>query len=145
MKSPAAAPLPELALPQGAGPLPALRVLTTFATWCEPCVAELPELRHLRASFPDRDLRLLSVPVDPEDLGARLERWVRRHTPPYRMLEELPRGDVAAIQELLRAELGSEGLPASLVLAADGRVLLARFGAPTVSDLRRLLAVERDE
>lgn len=131
-------PVPEVALPGAADAR--LRLVTTFATWCEPCVAELPELRRLREVFDGSELELLGVPVDPDDRGAPIERWVRRHAPPYRMLAELPRERVEALEALLRERLGGDGIPASLLLDREGRVVHARFGAPTVSELRRLLA-----
>ncbi|MBK8496857.1 MAG: TlpA family protein disulfide reductase [Chitinophagaceae bacterium] len=39
-------------------------IIDFWATWCAPCIAELPELEKLYAKFKDRDLEIVSISID---------------------------------------------------------------------------------
>lgn len=51
-------------------------VVNFFATWCQPCVMEIPELKRLRALHDPSRLEMMSVSIDeqPEALGPFLQR-----------------------------------------------------------------------
>lgn len=124
-------------LPPGAGD-PELRVFTTFATWCEACRGDLPQLGHLRETFaPDR-LGLFGVPVDPEDDRAKLDAWLATYHPPYTMLLDLPPEQPVAVKRLLLERLRRDALPSTIVTNRKREVLKVMLGVPTVSDLRML-------
>ena len=127
----------RLSLPQSDEPSQLL-MFTSMATWCASCRAELPVLAHLRRSFDTSELRMLGVPVSDLDDAVELRDYVAAQTPAYELLHSLTNAEVAAVQELLRAEI-PDGLPATIVTDTEGRVLLTRLGAPTVSELRALL------
>ena len=110
-----------------------------MATWCAPCLDELPSLDLLRTSFTSAELEIFGVPYDPEETPETLSAWSERYEPPYRILSELrPKQRNAVIQSALDA-LRIEGLPAAVVTDSDGEVLLVRWGPPSVSELRVLL------
>ena len=116
-----------------------LILYTTVATWCAPCLDELPSLNLLRSSFTSAELEIFGVPYDPEETPEILAAWSERYEPPYRILSELnPRQRNAVIQGALDA-LRIDGLPAAVVTDSDGEVLLVRWGPPSVSELRVLL------
>ena len=116
-----------------------LILYTTVATWCAPCLDELPSLNLLRASFTSAELEIFGVPYDSEETPEILAAWSERYEPPYRILSELkPRERNAVIQGALDA-LRIDGLPAAVVTDSDGDVLLVRWGPPSVSELRVLL------
>ncbi|MGH0028863.1 MAG: ASPIC/UnbV domain-containing protein [Myxococcota bacterium] len=115
-----------------------LRVLTTLATWCEACREELPELRALRERFPPEELALYGVPVDEDESPEQVERWARRHRPPYRVLSQIDRARAEAVRAAAAAALRRDALPASVITDGEGRVLRTLAGAPSVSDLRAL-------
>ncbi|MDP6763656.1 MAG: ASPIC/UnbV domain-containing protein [Planctomycetota bacterium] len=130
---------PVLALP-GAAP-GKLTLYTTMATWCAPCVEELPTLAHLRAALGDERLAMRGIPHDRAQTAEELETWARAHQPPYELLTGLSAEEHAAVRGMLLETLRREGLPASIVTDAAGSVLLVRWGPPTVSEL--LLLHER--
>lgn len=140
------APGRRLALPvTGAEPAPALRLLTTMATWCTTCIGEMPQFRRLRAAFAPRDLGLLGVPVDPKDSRAELQAWTAAHRPTYRLLTGMAPAQVASVKSLVLDELKLEAVPASIVTDGKGNVLLVQWGPPSISKLRALLAAVRGE
>jgi len=112
---------PDFQLPALTGPpveLSALRghlVLVNFwATWCAPCVAEMPSLDRLHRRLRDEGLVVLAVAVD-EDADV-LRRWVEARRLTLAILHD-PRGrDVAA-------RYGVSGYPVSFLVDRDGRVL----------------------
>jgi len=129
----------SFALEDSAEP-PALRMFTTTATWCAACRSELPQLEHLRRTFAASELGMYGVPVDEEDTVEKLAEYVEELRPAYRMLTELARADVESVRKLsTRGTYIDDGLPATVVTDAGGRVLWTQLGAPSVSRLRALL------
>lgn len=39
-------------------------VLNIWATWCQPCVVEMPTIEQLRRQVPDSDLKIVAVSID---------------------------------------------------------------------------------
>ena len=81
------------------------------------------------------------MPIDPEDDKARLEKYLAKWKPAYRMLIDLPIGDRAEVTSFLATQTGAENppLPSSVVTDAAGNALLVTKGIPSVSDLRRTI------
>lgn len=129
----------SLTLP-GDDPGSELYLYTTFATWCAPCLAELPELRQLDAALPGGTLTMYGVPYDRDEETALIEAWVEANEPPYRMLLELPEGEAADVAQAAIDILGIDAVPLAIVTDATGRILLVRFGPPTLSEIRELLS-----
>jgi thiol-disulfide isomerase/thioredoxin len=59
-------------------------VLNLWATWCVPCIKEIPDLMTLESELDSRGMRLVAVSMDdPADLGA-VEAFRARHFPEFR-------------------------------------------------------------
>ena len=134
--APGAEGLPPLTLPcLGPGPDVALDRLTgrptvvnLWATWCGPCREEMPLLQEAYARN-GKEVRFLGVDTQDDPEAAR---W---------FLDDLDVGYphvVDADGELLR-ELGVRGLPVTLALDADGRVVDRVVGQLSESELQRLI------
>ncbi len=122
-----------------------LVLYTTFATWCHACKVELPQLQYLRSAFAPSELAMFGVPYDEKEAPDKLNAWASVYQPPYELLTDLPAAQVVLVQQYVRQSLQLDGIPASIVTGSDGRVLLKKWGAPTVSELRELLALGVDE
>lgn len=140
--APAPAPRVPLADERSAAPGARLVMYTTMATWCPNCRAELPLLDHLRSAFTPDELALYGVPADPEDTPEMLAAWAERHEPAYELLTDIAPGRRAELLALILADLRIEALPSTVVTDRHGRVKRIQLGAPSVSELRRLLADE---
>jgi peroxiredoxin len=116
-----------------------LTLVATMATWCVACVGEMPEFRALREAFDYRDLTIVAVPVDPEDTAEMLEAWTARYQPPYKIAAGIDPEEIARVKAVTRAELRAEAVPATFLIDSRGRGLMARWGVPTVSDVRGFL------
>lgn len=136
---------PPLGLADWKPPLPApearLRVIVTMATWCAVCRGELPHLADLREALPIREVALLGFPIDPEDTSERLANYVREAGPAYALLEATTAADQQWMKQLLVEHLGEAVLPATVIVDARGSVVRIRKGVPTLSEVRRLLAL----
>lgn len=63
-------------------PSDTLYVINFWATWCRPCVAELPYFDEITTNFPDQPVKVLLVSLDfVEDYKKRLLPFMKRKKP----------------------------------------------------------------
>jgi cytochrome c biogenesis protein CcmG/thiol:disulfide interchange protein DsbE len=126
-----APPLPSAVLLAPAASLASLRgepaLVNFWASWCEPCRQEAPELARLQSSL--HGAHLVGVDyTDREDSG---RQFARRYGWTFPILDD-PDGIYGA-----RYKLG--GLPTTVVLDAKGRIVETLRGPQTAADLQRAL------
>lgn len=126
------------------GPNAKLVLYTTFATWCAPCKAELPQLSHLRAVFSPEELAMFGLPYDEKEGAAKLTAWGQANKPPYEMIANLTPDGIASAKSVVKTKLGMDAVPAIIVTDGEGRIVRTRFGPPSVSELRELLRSQKD-
>jgi thiol-disulfide isomerase/thioredoxin len=109
---------PDFQLPDAAGHLVSLRgqlghpvLLNFWATWCPPCVDEVPSLEDLARKIEGSDLRFLAVSVD-DDWGA-----IRRF-----FIKGTPIGVLLDVSHGVPKTFGTEKYPESFLIDAAGRV-----------------------
>jgi thiol-disulfide isomerase/thioredoxin len=90
-------------------------VIDFWATWCAPCLAEMPRLKRIRESYSRSELEILGVALEP---GARrtLVSWLNRNRVDWPQIHE--RG----YDSTLATAFGVRALPATIVVDADGRI-----------------------
>ncbi|MCS6944524.1 MAG: TlpA disulfide reductase family protein [Sutterellaceae bacterium] len=107
-------------------------VINFWATWCAPCVEEMPDLQRVRDEYHARGVEIIGLGIDTayrirafrDDLGLTLPLLVAG----------------AQGSELARALGNSAGaLPYTVLIAADGRVVQRRLGRIKPEELRRWL------
>ena len=74
-----------------------LRVYTTMATWCAPCVEELPHLQRLRSVFDPGDVVREVISVDLADGPEALAAYVDYHGPAYDLLTALSPEEIDSV------------------------------------------------
>ncbi len=97
-------------------------VLVNFwATWCRPCLKELPDLLAIERDYGPRGFELLAVSLDePEDTGTIVTPFVTKWFPSLRTLvRSTP--DMDAMVSVLDPAW-NEVLPTSYVVDRNGRV-----------------------
>jgi len=108
-------------------------LINLWASWCEPCLREMPELEALATTYGKRGLRLISINVDDVDGRAAALRIARDHDLAFEVWFD----DTQTGQEMLAAP----SLPVTLVVDAHGTIVYRRDGVISASDgdLRRVL------
>lgn len=111
-------------------------VLNFWATWCSPCVAELPALNALAKSFGDKDPRVVAVSVDRGGAPTVEKFLAGRNLGALAFYLDPP-------NKLIR-EVGTQVLPLTLFVDADGREVGRLYGdadwtAPGTADWIRSL------
>lgn len=105
-------------------------VVNYWATWCTPCLEELPELAEFHLAHQDRDAVVLGINF--EDIYIeRLRQFTRDYAIPYAVLRETPTRTTV---------LGKvPGLPTTFIVSPTGDVVVRQVGALTRSVLEDYL------
>jgi thiol-disulfide isomerase/thioredoxin len=90
-------------------------VINLWATWCVPCLKEMPELDRLRAGLEKNGVDLIGLNVDAEPDG-RVQQFLKKVPVTYPIYV----GGVAAISQLFATD--ELTVPLSLVVDQNGRV-----------------------
>lgn len=111
-------------------------VVNLWATWCAPCVREMPSLNRLQAAVADEGIRVIAVSSDREGL-AKVAPFLEKHA-----LDRLapyldPKGDFT------RAMPGGTALPRTFIINADGAIA-ASYTGPAEWDAPDLVAAVRE-
>jgi len=105
-------------------------LMNFWASWCAPCVREMPLLETLHQRYPD--LALLGLAIDPQ---ANVERFLQKVQVSYTLLLTGTQGIP------LMRELGNKGggLPFTLLFDRSGRVADSIMGELDPDDIERRL------
>ena len=105
-------------------------ILNFWATWCEPCVTEMPYLQSVYEQYRERGLRLIAV-----NLGENyplVDSWVRRKGLFFDVALD-PDGAIATAYRL-------RGQPSTFVIAPDGRIASIFYGTVLNGQLEAAIA-----
>lgn len=86
-----------------------------WATWCEPCVAEMPSLQRLHQILAPRGLRLLAVNVDSAGNRRIVERFAKEHGLTFPVLLDSRR--------MTAGRFGISAFPESFFIGRNGEFL----------------------
>ena len=106
-----------------------IAVVNFWATWCGPCLEELPLLSKLNAEYAGKKVRFIAVSADEAKNRANVDRFVAAHS----VEMEIWLG--ADLDTLDRAGLGNE-LPATLILDEQGEIVARVLGEAREEDIR---------
>lgn len=107
-----------------------ITVINFWATWCGPCLEELPLLSKLNAEYSRNKVRFIAASADEVENRTAVDRFVKAHF----IGMEIWLG--ADLEMLHRAGLGNE-LPATLILDAQGEIVTCVLGKAREDDIRR--------
>ena len=132
-------PVPETAMQNGAGETVTLKsfrgkvlLVNFWATWCAPCIREMPSLDRLQSDLGGDDFAVIAVNSDRK--GSKVAR-------PFLENLGIKNLDLYIDEKMAVARaLGVKGLPATFLISADGQVLgrldgLAEWDSPEAAAL----------
>ncbi len=107
-------------------------VVNFWATWCPPCVEEMPDLQRTRDAYRGRGVEVIGIGIDN---AAKIAEFRQRHALNLPLLVAGAGGS-----ELNRA-LGNSGgaLPFTVLITAEGRIAQRHLGQIKPEQLRRWL------
>ncbi|MFZ6655321.1 TlpA disulfide reductase family protein [Undibacterium sp. TJN19] len=106
-----------------------LLVVNFWATWCGPCVQEMPELSALQTEFKGKAVQILGMGIDSP---GNIADFAKKYQISYPLFVAGMEGS-----ELSR-QLGNQqgGLPFTLLISADGKLLKNYLGRLKMEELR---------
>lgn len=107
-------------------------LLNFWATWCVPCAAEMPLLSEMQKRYQGKVL-FIAASIDDEDMKPQVEAFIKKH-----------QGE--ALTVMMGATLDSlddfgvnQGMPGTVFIDADGKIVDRITGALKRADLERQL------
>jgi thiol-disulfide isomerase/thioredoxin len=108
-------------------------VINLWASWCPPCRREMPAFAKAQAANPDVNFVFLNQGEAPPDVA----QFLAQHAPALRNVLLDPAGEASR-------KLSNRGLPATLFLDAQGRLVDLRVGELSTASLaQRLEAIQK--
>lgn len=113
-------------------------VLNLWATWCPPCVAEMPELAAFHGEHPRKDVVLLALSLDaPDEVDTKVKSFVQAKEIPF-PVRVLAERDLDAISKAVKSDLAGV-LPTTLIYDRKGRLVRMWEGAITREELNGIV------
>jgi thiol-disulfide isomerase/thioredoxin len=114
-------------------------VLNLWATWCVPCLREIPDLVQLETEFRTRGVTLIGLGMDEgSSLQGMVEPFRREHFPGFRTwLRNEP--DMDTLVSVVDPAW-NEILPTTYLIGRDGKVARKIQGKKTLAEFRKLLS-----
>jgi len=128
-------PLPEFNLPDLAGQSHSIRewqgkilVINFWATWCTPCLKEIPELIELQKTYADKNLTVIGIAIDDPD---EVKQFIATNPINYPIL--LTKEDGV----LLTRKLGNQvdAIPFTAIVDQQGQIIYQHPGGVTKQEL----------
>ena len=109
-------------------------VIDFWATWCPPCIFQVPELNKFwDANEAAGDVEVIGVAVDAEGASV-VAPWVKEQGVRYQILLG---------SEALAKEFGALGFPTLVVVRPDGKIDSLHVGLIELGELEQILAAHR--
>ncbi len=114
-----------------------LRLINVWATWCGPCITELPDLVEINRMYRGRPFEMVTVSADePEWFDTALQKLTENHVSARNYLFDS--GDQYALMAALDDE--SPGpLPYSILVEPGGRIIYRHLGDVDPLELKRII------
>jgi len=96
-------------------------LLNLWATWCGPCVIEMPSIQRLYDRYRDAGLKVVAVAVDDPGYEQRILDFVAEHKLTFEILHE----GSGRIEQSFQ----TQGIPATFLIGRDGRIRKFNLGA----------------
>jgi len=113
-------------------------MLTFWATWCGPCIMEIPDLIELKKQIGDDKLVILGISyVDPRNTPERIRKFVATHpTINYPITATMA-------QTMPKPYNLIDGIPCSFFITPEGKIKLVTEGMIPLPQMKAIIEAER--
>ncbi len=115
-----------------------LRVINVWATWCAPCVAELPDFVEMNRMYRKRDFEFITITMDEEDRRDRALKQLKDLKISSKNYILKVDGDRDAAMTNLD-EKWEGPLPHTVIIAPGGKVLYRNTGGINALEVKRVI------
>jgi thiol-disulfide isomerase/thioredoxin len=110
-------------------------LINVWATWCEPCVAEFPELADLHRDLAPRGFTVIGLNADVASKRLQVRRMVEEHDLPYSIWLD-PKNEAQVAFKL-------RGYPTSILIDRQGKIRWRREGIIVPGDAELMPVLEQ--
>ena len=93
-----------------------LFLLDFWATWCGPCIAELPNIKEVYEKYHGKGFEIIGISLDTDE--AALRKFIKENQLPWRQVFDGKRWETPLVQQY-----GVRGIPAQFLIDQEGRVI----------------------
>lgn len=108
-----------------------LVLLNFWATWCGPCVKELPDLEKLHANFKDRGFKVVGVNLDEGD-SSDIEDFIRKRNLSFPVIRPIS-------NHMMEDFGGIRYIPTSFLISPDGKIIRRFDGKVSFDSLESIV------
>lgn len=100
-------------------------MINIWATWCQPCVVEMPSIEQLHQSYAPRGLKIIAVSVDDPGTDEQIRQFVKRLGLTFEILHDQG-GQAGDVSRLYNADR----YPQTVIIGRDG-IIRKKFSGAT--------------
>ncbi|MBR7799349.1 TlpA family protein disulfide reductase [Undibacterium fentianense] len=104
-------------------------VVNFWATWCKPCVEEMPELKQLQADLKNNNVQLIGMGID---TPSNMQEFAKKYQISYPLYAAGMDG--TSVSQQMGNKAG--GLPFTALISEDGKVIKTYSGRLKMPELR---------
>jgi cytochrome c biogenesis protein CcmG/thiol:disulfide interchange protein DsbE len=99
-------------------------MINIWATWCQPCIVEMPSIEQLHRSYAPRGLKIIAVSVDDPGTDDQIREFVKQLGLTFEILHDQG-GQAGDVSRLYNADR----YPATVIIGRDGIIRKKLSGA----------------
>lgn len=108
--------------------------IDVWATWCAPCLAEIPHLKKLDSNYKSQAIKFVSISVDPKSDFDKWKNMVKdKELQGIQLFSDKDWGSQFVL------DYGIKGIPRFILLDKEGKIITANAPRPSDSQIRSLI------
>ena len=96
-------------------------LLDFWATWCPPCVAEIPAFVELHNEYKDKGFVVVGIAMEKDSNVEKLRKWMAKKKMEYPVALDTER-EVVELYKDVPGTNGLKGIPTTILIDAEGKV-----------------------
>lgn len=105
-----------------------LVLLDFWATWCGPCITELPNIKAVYEKYHDKGFEIIGISLDTDE--AALRTFIKENQLPWRQVFDGKRWETPLVQQY-----GVRSIPAQFLIDREGRVISVKARGEHLGEL----------